>query len=146
MDSDDVSHPSRLRMQLTYLEKTLDVVACGSRYRLIGDANGIVIPPIDHQACSAILNITGCIAHPTVMMRASVLKGNNLFYEDEFLYAEDYRLWSSLSQYGKLENLKEVLFDYRIHKQQITQTKIRLQRKAQAEIASAHMARDEIGR
>src|SRR5690606_1551507 len=109
------------------------VVACGTSYRLIGDARGIVIPPLDHEECHSLLYITGCIAHPTVMIRAGVLRANKILYKNDYLFAEDYKLWSELSHYGKLENLKEVLLDYRIHKHQITQTKVFLQKKAQAE-------------
>jgi hypothetical protein len=61
-------------------------------------------------------------AHPAVMMRKSVLKRHQLWYEHPYLYAQDYDLWCRCAVRGiQIANLPEVLLKYRLHEQQITQ-------------------------
>lgn len=49
------------------------------------------------------------------MIRRSVLTDNGIRYEAEFSPSEDYALWCRMIPYTKFHNLKEVLFEYRIH-------------------------------
>lgn len=62
-----------------------------------------------------------CFAHPTVMIRRDVLIMNGIVYDDEYLYAEDYKLWIDLMSYGDFYNIHEKLLNYRISDFQITQ-------------------------
>ncbi|EJZ2892770.1 glycosyltransferase, partial [Campylobacter coli] len=65
------------------------------------------------------------ICHPTVMIRASFLKENNLKYSYKYQYAEDYKLWSDIIQKGgKIINIPEVLLFYRISNSSISRNRL----------------------
>ena len=73
-------------------------------------------------------------AHPVVMIRNSVLKTRNLYYNQEFKYAQDYELWSRLSEVTCFYNLQEVLLKYRVTKKQLTNKHYREQQSLAAKI------------
>jgi hypothetical protein len=54
------------------------------------------------------------IPQPTVMLRASSLKLNNLKYREEYPPAEDYDLWTRLILKSKMKLIDDVLLFYRI--------------------------------
>ena len=67
--------------------------------------------------------ITHCsFAHPTVMINSEVLKMNKIKYDPKFEPAEDYEMWTKLSEYGKLANIPDILIKYRRHEHQTTNT------------------------
>lgn len=116
MDSDDISHPYRIAVQYEYMRRNPDLVLLGTSYRYI-DENGVLgrtkILPTRPRLPRDLL--WGCpFLHPSVMMRRdAVLAAGG--YRDCFAKAEDYDLWFRLQAQGRMENLKEVLIQYRIH-------------------------------
>ncbi|CAA0282389.1 glycosyltransferase [Acinetobacter baumannii] len=124
MDADDISYVDRLDKQVKFLDTFDDVVLVGTRIRLIDESS----TPLQHQPkpkpteFKDILNYsywTCPIAHPTVMFRKSdILKlgGYKFGY-----YGEDYDLWLRLIESNyKINNLSEILVDYRMHSQQLS--------------------------
>lgn len=75
------------------------------------------------EQLKAELLFNSCIAHPTVMIRKSVLQKYNLKYNTEFAGAEDYCLWWNIAKVSKIATLPDILLDYRIHESQITKKK-----------------------
>lgn len=120
MDGDDVSLPERFAKQIYFLESHPKVVVCGTNYSFLG-SNKQIIQPKTHEAIKIVLLEETCFGHPTVMMRKSVLDKYNLQYEIEKEPAEDYALWVTLLNYGKLHNLQEVLLNYRVYEGQVSQ-------------------------
>ncbi|WP_223549304.1 glycosyltransferase family 2 protein [Aestuariivivens sp. NBU2969] len=120
MDGDDVSLPERFEKQVAFLEEQSDVVVCGAWYISIG--TGVIKPyPEMHEANKLRLLEGTCFAHPTIMLRKSVLVENQLKYDVFSEPAEDYALWVDLLQYGRFYNLQEPLLKYRIHDKQVSQ-------------------------
>lgn len=122
MDCDDRSLPTRLETQVAFMDSHLDISVCGTWVETIGDKAGFVkkyfTNPEDIHA-SLLFNTS--IAHPSVLMRKSVFSENNLTYDTGFKYfEEDYNLWVELARVGKLANIPNVLFFYRIHKKSVT--------------------------
>ena len=64
-----------------------------------------------------------CIAHPSVLIRKSVLSKNEPVYKVEYEPAEDYELWVRLSRSTKLYNIQEILLRYRYHNSQVSNIK-----------------------
>ncbi|MCA9230917.1 MAG: glycosyltransferase [Planctomycetales bacterium] len=93
MDADDVMHPTRLQRQLEVLESNpkLNIVSAG----LI--AIDSATRPVGIRGCrpmevsAAGLLACRCIAHPTVMGRASWFRENR--YDPNYRRAEDCELW-----------------------------------------------------
>lgn len=113
MDHDDISLPERFEKQVAYLDEHPDVGVVGTKKRTISGQISSVLTD-NHDIKLALMH--GCaIAHPSAMIRKSVLVENNIRYEEEFSPAEDYALWCRLIPFTKFHNLDEILFLYRDH-------------------------------
>lgn len=116
MDADDISLPQRIAMQVQFLEAHRDVCVVGAQCDVI-DEIGRIKGEIDSGCYSdseikSKLIYENCIIHPTVMMRAELVKAGWRY--DESHYAEDLRLWMQMAANGiKFANLKDHLLLYR---------------------------------
>ena len=123
MDSDDISLPERLAKQVAYMDAHPEIGALGSDIEVFGE--GFVPYTFEQlhtpEECQAGLLFNSCFAHPSVIIRKSVLRNNNLQYNDAFRGLEDYELWWQIGKYSKLNNLPESLLRYRHHQKQETQ-------------------------
>lgn len=110
MDSDDISLPERLAKQVVYMEEHPQIVACGTLYGLYAKKE---LPPIDVAVSAQDIRVDMALfcqfAHSMMMIRKSVLTKYNLHYREEYKYAEDYKLWTELLQYGDMVNIPEIL-------------------------------------
>lgn len=123
IDADDRMLPVRLERQLCAMQADPALVLLGSAYREIGvdgRPGAVCIPPLSDAAVCWKLLFQNALAHPAVMLRRSTLMESGLEY-DEAVIAEDYDLWSKLSEHGRVRNLREPLIEYRVHPEQATQ-------------------------
>lgn len=123
MDTDDISLPERFQKQVDYLENNPDVAVCGTWFKTFGERNEIVrriIDDNDYYRCCLFFDNNPAIINPSVMIRKSVLIENNIRLNENLTSAEDYDLWTKISRFGKVTNIKEVLFEYRIRPYQMT--------------------------
>ena len=121
MDADDVSHRDRLAAQVARLDDDPDLDVLGTRVRLFGGVSlneGMrayvdwLNALLDHDAIARDLYVESPLAHPSVMMRASLLAclGG---YRD-FDGPEDYDLWLRAHAAGaRFAKLPEVLLEWR---------------------------------
>ncbi|TDE04571.1 glycosyltransferase family 2 protein [Flavobacterium hiemivividum] len=119
MDGDDISMLNRFAKQVSFLEVNHEVIVCGSWFRVIGSGKVIQLPENADLIKSHLLR-GNCIAHPSVMIRKESLNRLSAVYDANREPAEDYDLWTRLALIGKLHNLQEVLLDYRIHNNQVS--------------------------
>ncbi|WKV13426.1 glycosyltransferase family 2 protein [Marivirga harenae] len=130
MDSDDISMPDRLQVQLDYLNKNSGIIICGTESISI-DENGRSLgwpkrltEPSDLFFISFFINP---LAHPTVMYsKEAIIKLGG--YNPKKLPSEDYDLWTRAILVGKLGNIDQPLLKYRQHNQSITARKREIQR------------------
>lgn len=123
IDADDVAEQNRFALQIENFKRNEKLVLCGSQLTAL---DGQTEYPLDVPlGRSKILKSTLCwknvFAHPSVMMRASVLRENGILYDESFKTAQDYELWCRLCVYGEVMNLPNRLCGYRIHGKQISQ-------------------------
>lgn len=136
MDADDISDLFRFEKQVKFMDANPEIGLCGTWMDTIGP-NGYVLqfPDNDHDIRLASI-ADSCFGHPSVMIRSSVLRENNLWYQESLLPAEDYHFWLEIGAYTKLANIPEFLVHYRLHDGQISKQKREAQRK------KAQLARD----
>lgn len=136
MDADDIAIPERLEIQKNYLEEHPEIAVLGTGIQVFG--NGIEsydrIFTTNSDQLKAELIFNSCIAHPTVMIRKSVLDENKLHYDERCVGAEDYFLWWELSKKAKIATLPNILHKYRIHGKQVTQNKNESQQKMMCDL------------
>lgn len=124
IDADDVNVPQRLQMQASFLRENPKVVAVGGQVNKIssvGENCGLYHKlPLEHEAIVVRMLRLWSMWHPTVMFRRdAVLAAGN--YLDE-RPVEDYSLWLRLAKQGRLANVPDVLLNYRVHENSVTET------------------------
>ena len=121
MDADDICLSTRFEEQIEYMEKNkLDL--CGSWIETFDERNILNVwkYPETHSDIEFRSFFMCSFAHPSVMIKKIVF--DKLKYENET--AEDYRLWCDILANGyKVGNIQKVLLKYRLHNNQLTQTK-----------------------
>ncbi len=122
MDADDLMRPDRLQTQYDYLEShpEVDILSGGAHTFRPGAETDEVAPHTERVDYAEL--VEGCvICHPTVMWRRSRMEAAGLRYEEDYAYAEDYRLWAEAVRRGLcIHNLDKILIDYRISPGQVT--------------------------
>ncbi|MDP9190087.1 MAG: glycosyltransferase [Acidobacteriota bacterium] len=124
MDADDISHPSRLAIQIAYLDANSDCVAVGSAVEVIdesGDFVGTRTFPRGHAEIThkMIHGLANALAHPTVVTRTDALRSVGGYRHDR-VPSEDLDLWIRLSRIGTLANMSDRLLRYRRHRDTVS--------------------------
>ena len=125
MDADDICLPTRLEKQKKYLDEHLETAMVATTIGFIDEnENNKGIWPLDrkiisHNAIRNKMPFENCIAHPSIMIRAAVLK--ELKYDQRQINIEDYDLWLRLLSRGHIiSKIDEPLLSYRIHNESVT--------------------------
>lgn len=128
MDSDDICYKDRIEKQVEFLNKNDDIFICGTNARLFGDGKGIksiIFNDCDEIKCQLLFKAT--LIHPTVMIRKEVF--DEFKYDEDFVYSQDFELWSRIATKYKIKILPFVGIKYRIHNHQISYEKKNIQMK-----------------
>jgi glycosyltransferase involved in cell wall biosynthesis len=119
MDGDDISYRDRLAKQVDFLSARPNIVLCGTWYQQ-SSANEIIKNPITHEEIKLAMLEYCPFGHPTVMFRKQFIIDHNLRYDENFLAAEDYDLWTKMVLVGEVANMPQNLLLYRSHPNQIS--------------------------
>ena len=141
MDADDVSDPERFAEQFRFLETHHEVVMVGSSAYMLYENARIeeAIFSLSNDLIPTELCFRNCFVHASIMARTDVLRAYK--YDPAYYAAEDYFLWSQLSQRHKLAILARPLVTYRIHDSNISRRKREQQRATMKKIYRFHLAR-----
>ncbi|RYY67587.1 MAG: glycosyltransferase [Chitinophagaceae bacterium] len=119
MDADDVCHPERFAAQASFLDQHPEVAVVATFLDMMDEAGAPLPPWNDDRANSTPAEIrecllrTNCLAHPSVMGRAELLRTYR--YRPEQKEAEDYDLWLRLVADGyQLAKVPQPLLRYRV--------------------------------
>lgn len=118
MDADDVSKSTRFEKQINYLKNNVTIGVLGTAARRFGSKNNLLKYPTEHEEIKAGLITGSRLIHPSVMIKANLLKEN--LYNENFRTAQDYELWSRLIWKTCFSNLDESLIKYRVHNEQVS--------------------------
>jgi glycosyltransferase involved in cell wall biosynthesis len=115
VDSDDVSDPRRLALQVAWLDAHPGVAALGS-WALRTDASGRkleapLLRPTEPRVLRARVLFASCFKSPTVTARTAVMRSHG--YREELVLASDIDLWARISRDHELANLPLFLVRYR---------------------------------
>lgn len=119
MDSDDISLPTRFAKQVDYMDKHPECGVVGTAIQVFGAKSWV------WQTASSVklldLLVHGSqVAHPTAMIRTSVLRDNKIYYDSQYPHAEDYAFWMSIVQVSEIHNLQTILLHYRWHSSNVS--------------------------
>lgn len=123
MDSDDIAHPDRLKVQIEYMEEHGDTVLAGAWLQCFGKQHNIIQSVQDYETLRARFIFDNVISNGTFIIRKEILDTYNISYNEEIRYAQDYCLAEEMSCYGKVTVIPKVLLRYRIHNSQVSSSK-----------------------
>ena len=129
MDADDISMPDRFQKQISFLDAHSEVGVLGTFAKIIDEMGKPVehyTVPSTHGLIAWALAFGRAFAHPTVMMRAALLKKIS-GYPTNANFCEDVALWVKLIELTRFANLKEDLLIYRTHSSSISRVNSRVQ-------------------
>ncbi len=124
MDSDDISSKNRLKWQIEYLEKHLNVDICSVIPKNFGYSHNYSInlfPSFDGN--KAQLFLYSCLTHAAVVFRKSFLDQFQIKYDENCLLAQDYELWTRCAKLTNMKVIQKVGYYIRVHHKRITTTK-----------------------
>lgn len=121
MDSDDISLPTRFAQQVKYMDIHPECGALSGWIQRFG-------PCVSTKTLTSVKTVRlldflihGCMVfNPCSMIRHSVLIKNNIKYNPEYKYAEDFGFWVEICKCSEIHNLQTVLLKYRWHDSNIS--------------------------
>ncbi|MBR3510480.1 MAG: glycosyltransferase family 2 protein [Alphaproteobacteria bacterium] len=122
MDADDISVPTRFEKQIKYMEKHPECGVLGGLHEKFGDGiKNMVIYRYQPKVKMLDFLLHGnLVSHPTVLIRKEILTKNNIKYDSNCPYAEDFAFWTEIVKHTEIHNLQEVLLKYRWHKENVS--------------------------
>ena len=92
MDADDISLLTRIEKQVDFLETHPEIGVVGTYIQIFGVRESVWKMDTKDKYIRAHLFCNSSFAHPSVMMRTSILRDNHLYYNTDYPHAEDYKL------------------------------------------------------
>ena len=123
MDGDDISFPERFEKQIAFMEARPDMIACGTRTVVLGEKTPpphSYIEKMENYRIRMLFRNPGPF-HSTAFFDREKLIEHRVLYDEQLVYAQDYGMWLTASQYGCIANVPEVLQYVRKHPDQISQ-------------------------
>lgn len=121
-DADDVSMAERFARQASHLDAHPSVAAVGSSASVIdriGATVGGLTAAVGPEAVRhGLLTLRTTPVHGSMMMRREALQAVG-GYRDAFRVGQDYDLWLRLSAHFDLDNLPEVLYQWRLDRDSV---------------------------
>lgn len=117
-DADDISLSRRLEKQVTFLDNNPDYVLAGANIIVMDENENKISEPMRPEGnleakFSLLFRCT--FANPSIIYRRKTVEENKIQYEDSYIHAEDFRIISVISRFGKIKNLHDTLIMYRKH-------------------------------
>lgn len=116
-DADDVSMPERFAQQVAYLDSHPKVGLLGCWATIIdGEGKKISISkkPLSNEEIKSRLHRSSCLVHGSVMFRRTCGEQAG-FYRPIFRRAQDRDLWSRMTKVCEINNLSEILYNWRFN-------------------------------
>lgn len=125
IDQDDFAEPLRIASQLSALRGDPNCVALGSCATVVDESDlaiGTRLVPVAAEDTLTEMRWKSAVMHPTVIFRReAVMTAGG--YQPLADNVEDYELWLRLLRIGTIRSLSEPLLRYRVHANQVTQSR-----------------------
>ena len=128
LDADDMAFPERLKLQVKFMERNLQVGVVGTWLQSV-DENKILIresryPLLPDLPRLLLLNLLNwpCLTHPSVMIRRAVFDKIGL-YDESYYISQDYDLWLRIARHYPIRNIPRILLVYREHRGSLSRSK-----------------------
>ena len=118
MDADDIAHENRFEKQVEFMDCEPAIDVCFTNVNFMNEEGRIICARRVPSCSKAIIDLLPYInyfVHPTAILRTSSFRKTD-GYNELFLKGQDWELWRRMVANGmRLEIIREVLLDYRLH-------------------------------
>ena len=136
MDSDDICYPQRFERQIEFLRSNPGYIVCGTGIEQIDEWGNLRInkqqcrdiPEREEYQIYLLFANNPNIVHPTAMFNHGLLIENQITYDENYVLAQDYRMWVTCSEYAECGNVPEILLKYRVHSKAVSNERREKQR------------------
>ena len=130
VDSDDLSTPERLAVQVAYLDAHPEIDLCSCGMELFGAKQEVWVRENNPEDVQITALFYSPILHASSVWRRVSFERAGLRFQQEMVPAEDYDMWTRAMAAGlQLVNIPQVMYKYRIHPSQVTMQTDRTARK-----------------
>lgn len=140
-DQDDISLQNRLICQVEALQKDKDLLLVGTWRRNFGANENEVHYETNPEFIKIRLLGNSQFTNPSIMFRSSLFLKQGLEFNQKMAPADDYDFICRVSLLGKISNIPEVLFLYRIHDKQVSTQKSKEMEKLAYEIRKIYISK-----
>lgn len=119
-DQDDISLPNRLMRQVETLQEDEELLLVGTWRRNFGGNDHEAHYVTDPEEIKIRLLGNSQFTNPSIMFRSSLFYNKGVKFDQKMAPVDDYDFFCKVSLLGKLTNIPEVLFLYRIHDKQVS--------------------------
>jgi len=127
-DADDISCKYRFEKQIVFMERHPEIGACGTFAKIFGTRKGYFAGYMTDAEIRASMIIENQMVSSSMMIRKDVFH-YGLRFDENFMPAEDYKMWFEIMKSYKLANLPHCLVKYRVHHSNFSKKKAAVQLK-----------------
>lgn len=129
MDADDISLPTRIKMQVEFLEKNKEFGLVSGHFEsfkkyLYLEKKSIRKVILNSEYIKANLLFTNSVCGGCAMIRKDIILNNDIYFDTSLIMAEDFDLWRRINKITKIGNIDMVLLRYRKHGNNSTKNRI----------------------
>ncbi|MEY4571682.1 MAG: hypothetical protein RLZ10_893 [Bacteroidota bacterium] len=152
MDADDISHKNRIQKQVDFMESNPDVGICGSWFEAFGNTESRIVQFKEtHDEIMTKMLYQCHFCHPSIIIRREIFDDPSMYFDENYLHAEDYDFYLKLSRKWKLHNLQEVFLKYRTHDESVSnkfksiqiENSLKIKKRFFAEL-NTHVSKEEL--
>lgn len=120
-DGDDIMMPEKMEWQVRYLKEHEDIMLVSGGYAYMDgngnvDKNAVMPKYRSSDQIKAFMLFGNCIACAgAALFRREIIDRYHIRFDETNKASEDYRFWIDMLPYGKVANVEEVFFHYRIN-------------------------------
>ena len=129
-DYDDISLPNRLEKQFFFLENNTEYIFCSSNFFKINKVGSRLFSRkinISHNKIKKILEYKNIFSHSSVFFSKKFFDKVG-GYNENFIFSQDFELWTRLIKFGKFKLIQEKLIELRIHDKSLSHLNNKKQR------------------
>jgi glycosyltransferase involved in cell wall biosynthesis len=119
MDSDDISEKNRIKKQVEFLDNNPGYAICGTNALVMTEDSTplyyLNLPQSDEEIRRQLFETYNSpLVHGSVIFHKDAAVRSGL-YDNKMRTSQDFALWRRMAHYGKLSNISEALYRYRIN-------------------------------
>lgn len=139
MDSDDISLPDRLQIQVDFMEAHPEIGISGAQLIVFGSENTTMNYPLAHEDLQLRLLITSCFPNNLVIFRNKLVKQYHLAFTEGYHHGEDFKFWTQWLQLTEGANLPDYLVKYRFHASSVSHKFRDIQRQTRKRVRTEYV-------